>query len=321
MALAAGDQPAAARCALGFAYVWYNFMPLARGTAVVGYITLLAVFLAAGMPITAPIPEARTGRSAARAHARCLSRCGSTPLNHGYKARPGTDSSLARAPRAELPGGLGGHPVARAGALRRVGVALAVPARCARAAARGRGRRQRARSRRRRARGPRWRGCGGRRRPRSRRGRSSGGGRAGGRRARRGRPGGGPGRGRAAARARGAGHQPPAPGGAERAGHGAHLTLAGHCASDPKRAWRASDPGRAGRAFDRSQAWRASDPSWSPTAAAASGLSRGLLARRRRQRIAETLGASPRPSAHRRDPRRLWGHGDVHRKLDMLSPM
>ena len=35
----------------------YNFMPLARGTAAVGYITLLGIFLAAGMPITAPIPQ------------------------------------------------------------------------------------------------------------------------------------------------------------------------------------------------------------------------------------------------------------------------
>ena len=32
-------------------------MPLARGTAAVGYITLLGIFLAAGMPITVPIPQ------------------------------------------------------------------------------------------------------------------------------------------------------------------------------------------------------------------------------------------------------------------------
>ena len=32
-------------------------MPLARGTAAVGYITLLGIFLAAGMPITATIPQ------------------------------------------------------------------------------------------------------------------------------------------------------------------------------------------------------------------------------------------------------------------------
>ena len=37
----------------------YNFMPLARGTAAVGYLTLLAVFLAADMPIAAHIPKAR----------------------------------------------------------------------------------------------------------------------------------------------------------------------------------------------------------------------------------------------------------------------
>ena len=35
----------------------YNFMPLAQGTAVTGYITLLAIFLAADMPITAYIPK------------------------------------------------------------------------------------------------------------------------------------------------------------------------------------------------------------------------------------------------------------------------
>ena len=35
----------------------YNFMPLARGTAAVGYMTLLSVFMAAGMPIEAQIPE------------------------------------------------------------------------------------------------------------------------------------------------------------------------------------------------------------------------------------------------------------------------
>ncbi len=76
-ALAAGDRPAAARAALGFAYVWYNFMPLARGTAVVGYITLLAVFLAAGMPVTAPIPEARTRRRRPSARAPVCPTAGS----------------------------------------------------------------------------------------------------------------------------------------------------------------------------------------------------------------------------------------------------
>lgn len=42
---------------LTYAYYWYNFMPLARGTAVVGYIVILGLFLAAGMPITAAIPK------------------------------------------------------------------------------------------------------------------------------------------------------------------------------------------------------------------------------------------------------------------------
>ncbi|KAH6556121.1 hypothetical protein KP509_1Z203500 [Ceratopteris richardii] len=44
-------------CILRLTYYWYNFMPLARGTAVVGYVTLLGLFLAAGMEITASIPE------------------------------------------------------------------------------------------------------------------------------------------------------------------------------------------------------------------------------------------------------------------------
>eukprot|EP00884_Botryococcus_braunii_P020007 jgi/Botrbrau1/6690/Bobra.0202s0028.1 len=32
-------------------------MPLARGTAVVGYITILSMFWAAGMPVTSNIPK------------------------------------------------------------------------------------------------------------------------------------------------------------------------------------------------------------------------------------------------------------------------
>lgn len=35
----------------------YNFMPLARGTAVVGYVTLLGLFLAANMKVTTSIPK------------------------------------------------------------------------------------------------------------------------------------------------------------------------------------------------------------------------------------------------------------------------
>ena len=56
-ALTAGDHPRIADATLRYAFLWYNFMPLARGTAVVGYISLLAVFLAAGMPITTPAPR------------------------------------------------------------------------------------------------------------------------------------------------------------------------------------------------------------------------------------------------------------------------
>lgn len=42
---------------LRMTYYWYNFMPLARGTAVVGYVVLLGLFLAANMEITTTIPE------------------------------------------------------------------------------------------------------------------------------------------------------------------------------------------------------------------------------------------------------------------------
>lgn len=40
-----------------FAYYWYHFMPLARGTAAVGYITILGLFLSADMPVNANIPK------------------------------------------------------------------------------------------------------------------------------------------------------------------------------------------------------------------------------------------------------------------------
>ncbi|DBA80252.1 hypothetical protein WJX79_002480 [Trebouxia sp. C0005] len=56
-ALTSGNKPQIAHAALTYAYYWYNFMPLARGTAVTGYITLLAIFLAADMPITSYIPK------------------------------------------------------------------------------------------------------------------------------------------------------------------------------------------------------------------------------------------------------------------------
>ncbi len=58
--LAAGNAPGLARSALSFAYFWYNFMPLARGTAAAGYVAILAIFLAASMPITSPIPKVST---------------------------------------------------------------------------------------------------------------------------------------------------------------------------------------------------------------------------------------------------------------------
>eukprot|EP00775_Hariotina_reticulata_P011921 gene11921-12065_t len=56
-ALLTGAKPAIATAIMSYAYYWYNFMPLARGTAAVGYTTMLGLFWAAGMPITAPIPK------------------------------------------------------------------------------------------------------------------------------------------------------------------------------------------------------------------------------------------------------------------------
>ena len=50
-----------AQATLRYAFLWYNFMPLARGTAVVGYITLLGIFAAAGMPVTTPAPKVGAG--------------------------------------------------------------------------------------------------------------------------------------------------------------------------------------------------------------------------------------------------------------------
>jgi len=41
---------------LRMTYYWYNFMPLSRGSAVVGYIVLLGLFLAANMDVTTSIP-------------------------------------------------------------------------------------------------------------------------------------------------------------------------------------------------------------------------------------------------------------------------
>ena len=52
-----GDLPRAAPLILTYGYYWYNFMPLARGTAACGYTTILSLFWAAGMPVTASIPK------------------------------------------------------------------------------------------------------------------------------------------------------------------------------------------------------------------------------------------------------------------------
>ena len=58
-ALARRDAPAARAAGARLAYYWFNFMPLARGSASVGLTTLLAVGLACGMPATAGAPEGR----------------------------------------------------------------------------------------------------------------------------------------------------------------------------------------------------------------------------------------------------------------------
>ena len=55
-ALGERDRKAAATAALRFAYYWYNFMPLARGSALCGYVSILGAFLAAGMPVRSAIP-------------------------------------------------------------------------------------------------------------------------------------------------------------------------------------------------------------------------------------------------------------------------
>ncbi|GJP72667.1 hypothetical protein CLOP_g3433 [Closterium sp. NIES-67] len=45
------------RAIFSLAFYWYNFMPLARGTAMVGYVTMLGLFLAADMQVTAHVPR------------------------------------------------------------------------------------------------------------------------------------------------------------------------------------------------------------------------------------------------------------------------
>ncbi|CAG9465078.1 unnamed protein product [Pedinophyceae sp. YPF-701] len=47
---------AVAEAALLFAYYWYNLMPLSRGGAVIGYTSVLAAMLAAGVPVESRIP-------------------------------------------------------------------------------------------------------------------------------------------------------------------------------------------------------------------------------------------------------------------------
>ncbi|XP_043715068.1 suppressor of RPS4-RLD 1 isoform X2 [Telopea speciosissima] len=42
---------------LRMTYYWYNFMPLSRGSAVVGFVVLLGLFLAANMEVTESIPQ------------------------------------------------------------------------------------------------------------------------------------------------------------------------------------------------------------------------------------------------------------------------
>lgn len=54
---APADKPLAARAVLHYVYYWYNFMPLARGSAAVGYTTILSLFWATGSPISVNIPK------------------------------------------------------------------------------------------------------------------------------------------------------------------------------------------------------------------------------------------------------------------------
>eukprot|EP00210_Caulerpa_lentillifera_P002409 g2310.t1 len=56
-AMEQGDKIKIAKCILTFVYYWYNFMPLARGTAACGYTTILAMFWAADMPVLVSIPQ------------------------------------------------------------------------------------------------------------------------------------------------------------------------------------------------------------------------------------------------------------------------
>lgn len=50
------DQSHFDSTALALAYYWYNFMPLARGSAMCGYVLILGSFLAAGKPIQKELP-------------------------------------------------------------------------------------------------------------------------------------------------------------------------------------------------------------------------------------------------------------------------
>lgn len=56
-AMCTEEVPGVSEAILRFAYYWYNFMPLARGTAAVGYITILGLSLAAGAPVSAACPK------------------------------------------------------------------------------------------------------------------------------------------------------------------------------------------------------------------------------------------------------------------------
>lgn len=51
-----GKKPELIQEILTFVFYWYNFMPIARGTAVCGYTLLLSLFAAAGLPVTTIIP-------------------------------------------------------------------------------------------------------------------------------------------------------------------------------------------------------------------------------------------------------------------------
>lgn len=51
------DVEEVSKWVLTLAFYWYNFMPLARGTAATGYVAVMGLFLGAGIKLNSKIPE------------------------------------------------------------------------------------------------------------------------------------------------------------------------------------------------------------------------------------------------------------------------